>query len=73
MQGNRSLFVINASDSPCQFTLSVYEDEYKLPQTIDAFQTADGFELLGMESVDGVRRLHCRMSGTGVGILDWSV
>jgi hypothetical protein len=73
MQGNRSLFVINASDTACEFTLSVYEDEYKLPRSIDAFQTQDGFELLGMESVDGVRRLHCRLAGTGVGILDWSV
>ena len=71
MEGKRSLFVINAGGTEADVTLSVYEDEYNLPETIDAFDTQDGFKLLGMTSENGIRKLHCRIKPEGVGILNW--
>ncbi len=68
--GNRSMFVINAGGTTAEVTLSVYEDEYNLPQSI-IFDTQDGFELLGVESENGIRRFRCRIAGEGVGILNW--
>lgn len=70
--GKRSLFVINAGGSTAEVTVSVYEDEYDLPEIIDAFDTQDGFKLLGMESENGIRKLHCRIAPEGVGILNWT-
>lgn len=70
-RGNRALFVINAGSQTADVTLSVYEDEYRMPKTIDAFQHQDGFELLGMETVNGIRKFHCRIAGEGVGIFNW--
>lgn len=69
--GKRALIVVNAGGTDADVTLSVYESEYKLPDSIDQFQLQDGFELVGMESVDGVRRLHCKVAAEGVGILNW--
>lgn len=71
MAGQRSLFVINAGGNEAEVTLSVFEEEYNLPATIDAFQTQDGFALLGMESENGIRKIRCRISSEGVGILNW--
>jgi len=69
--GNRSLFVINAGGTTADVTLSVYEDEYNLPEIIEAFDTQDGFQLLGQTSENGIRKLHCRIQPEGVGILNW--
>lgn len=69
--GCRKLFVINAGGEEAEVTLSVYEKEYNLPKTIDDFQHQDGFTLLGMESKKGIRKLRCRISPEGVGILNW--
>ena len=68
--GNRSLFVINASSRAAEITLSVYENEYDLPENLKA-DVQDGFELLGMQSENGIRKLHCRIAAEGVGILNW--
>lgn len=69
--GNRKLFVVNAADRSAEFTLSVYEQEYDLPENIEQFHVCDGFVLLGMESENGIRKLRCRMAPHGVGILNW--
>ena len=70
--GLRKLFVVNAGENEAEVTLSVFEDEYNLPETIDGFQVTDGFTLLGMESENGVRKLHCRIASEGYGILSWN-
>ena len=69
--GNRNLFVINAGSTEAEVTLSVYENEYNLPQSIENFDVCDGFVLLGMESANGIRKLRCRIAPEGVGILNW--
>ena len=71
-QGKRSLFIINSGNAEAEVTLSVYEKEYDLPQTIDAFDVQDGFMLLGMESENGIRKFRCRIASEGVGILNWN-
>ena len=70
-QDNRSLFVINAADSPAEFTLSVYESEYQLPENIRGFDVQDGITLLEMTSEYGVRKLRCKLEPCGYGILNW--
>ncbi len=70
-EGKRSLFVINAGGTEADVTLSVYENEYHLPETIDAFDVQDGFKLVGMTSENGIRKLHCKIKPEGVGILNW--
>jgi len=52
-------------------TLTVYENEYNLPETVEGFQLSDGFTLLGQESVNGLRKLHCRIAPEGCGVLSW--
>ena len=69
--GNRALFVVNASGREADVTLSVYEEEYALPETVTAFDAEDGCTLLGMQSENGVRRLHCRLSPRAAGVLHW--
>ena len=69
--GERKLFVINAGEREAEVTLSVYESEYNLPETVDGFQTAEGFTLTGMESADGIRKLRCRIAPEGYGVLSW--
>ena len=69
--GNRKLFVINAGETEAEVTLSVYEKEYALPETVNGFQTADGFALLGTESAGGIRKLRCRIAPEGYGVLGW--
>lgn len=69
--GNRKLFVINAGGEEAEVTISVYEREYNLPKEIDEFQFQDGFEVLGMESSKGIRKIHCRITPEGVGVLSW--
>ena len=67
----RILYVVNAGDTEAEVTLSVNEKEYDLPQSIEDFDVCDGFVLLGMESVNGIRKLRCRIAPEGVGILNW--
>ncbi len=71
--GKRTLFVINASDRAAEFTLTVREDEYALPDELSAFTKEDGFTLLGLTRENGLCTLRCRMESEGVGILDWNV
>ena len=71
MSGQRSLFVINAGGNEAELTLSVYENEYDLPETVEAFHTQDGFTLLGMTSENGIRSFRCRIASEGYGILNW--
>jgi hypothetical protein len=71
MSGKRSLFVINASDKYAEVTISVYEDEYLLPEKIDGFTEADGITLLRETSSDGKRHLRCRIAPEGHGVFDW--
>lgn len=69
--GNRKLFVVNAGGEEADVTLSVYEAEYNLPKSIEKFDIQDGFEILGMESRKGVRKIRCRIAPEGVAILNW--
>lgn len=71
-KGNRTLFVINASDKETEFTLTVKESEYNLPTDV-VFTEQDGFTLAKVEHRDGRCILHCHMAPEGVGILDWTV
>ena len=69
-QGNRSLFVINAGSTEAEVTLSVYPDEYQLPENI-SFSTCDGFTLLETVYENNICKLRCRIAPEGVGILNW--
>jgi hypothetical protein len=69
--GQRKLFVVNAGETEAEVTLSVYENEYNLPETVEGFQVTDGFTLLGQESENGIRKLHCRIASEGYGVLSW--
>lgn len=69
--GQRKLFVINAGETEAEVTLTVYESEYNLPETLESFQLSDGFTLLGQEIANGVRKLRCRIAPEGCGVLSW--
>ncbi len=70
--GQRRMFVINASDKEVEITLSVYENEYLLPEKIEGFDTEEGFELLNFVRENGICKLTCRLAPCGVGILSWT-
>lgn len=65
------LLLGNGGSTEAVVTPSVYENEYDLPQSLSSFDSQDGFTLLGMESVGGIRKLRCRIAPEGVGILNW--
>lgn len=70
--GVRKLFVINAGETEAEVTLSVFEKEYALPETVGGFQLCEGLTLLGEETENGVRKLRCRIAPEGFGVLTWN-
>lgn len=71
--GNRILFIINAGSSAADIELTVFEDEYQLPEQIDAFDLSDGAELINVVRSGNTRKIRCKIGAEGIAILKWSV
>ena len=70
---NRRMFAVNASAKTVEVTLSVPEDEYRLPEKAPAFADGEGIEIVSETSENGMRKLELRIAPEGFGVMSWTL